>query len=127
MTLSDDLTKLAARAKGAEDRFAAAQKAAHDKVEHDVEGAAQSRSRRARTSCARPPRRTKEMSRRGGATYRRAGMNRSPRFVAMSNNGWRSPQSGSCASAWVGTEHADRRTHHRVSPARRSLDGRRSS
>ena len=42
MTLSDDLTKLAARAKEAEDRFAAAQKAAHDKVEHDVQSAGES-------------------------------------------------------------------------------------
>ena len=42
MTLSDDLTKLAARAKEAEDRFAAAQKAAHDKLEHDVQSARES-------------------------------------------------------------------------------------
>jgi hypothetical protein len=42
MTLSDDLTKLATRAKEAEDRFAAAQKAAHDKVERDVQGARES-------------------------------------------------------------------------------------
>ena len=42
MTLSDDLAKLSARAKEAEDRFAAAQKAAHDKVEHDVHTARES-------------------------------------------------------------------------------------
>ncbi|HTN81264.1 MAG TPA: hypothetical protein VMK16_16450 [Acidimicrobiales bacterium] len=42
MALSDDLAKLAARAKEAEDRFAAAQKAAHDKVEHDVQSARES-------------------------------------------------------------------------------------
>jgi len=39
MALSDDLTKLAARAKEAEERFDAAQKAAHDKVEHEVQTA----------------------------------------------------------------------------------------
>ena len=42
MALSDDLTKLAARAKEAEDRFAAAQKAAHEKVEHEVQSARES-------------------------------------------------------------------------------------
>jgi flagellar hook-length control protein FliK len=42
MTLSDDLTKLSARAKEAEERFAAAQKSEHDKVEHDVQSARES-------------------------------------------------------------------------------------
>ena len=46
MTLSDDLTKLAARAKEAEDRFAAAQKEAHAKLEHDVESARDSVQKR---------------------------------------------------------------------------------
>ena len=39
MALSDDLTKLVARAKEAEDRLAAAQMTAHDKLEHDVQSA----------------------------------------------------------------------------------------
>jgi hypothetical protein len=42
MALSDDLNKLAARAKEAEERFAAAQAAARDKVEHDVRSARES-------------------------------------------------------------------------------------
>jgi hypothetical protein len=42
MALSDELTKLAARAKEAEDRFIAAQAAARDKVEHDLESARES-------------------------------------------------------------------------------------
>ncbi|MET1155153.1 hypothetical protein [Arthrobacter sp.] len=39
MTLSDDLSKLAARAKTAEDRFAAAQQDAHAKLQQDVQSA----------------------------------------------------------------------------------------
>jgi hypothetical protein len=39
MSLSDDLAKLAARAKEAEDRFAAAQRDAHAKVKDDVKTA----------------------------------------------------------------------------------------
>ena len=39
MALSDDLAKLAARAKEAEDRFAAAQRDAHAKVQDDVKTA----------------------------------------------------------------------------------------
>ena len=39
MALSDDLAKLAARAKEAEDRFAAAQRDAHAKVKDDVKTA----------------------------------------------------------------------------------------
>ena len=46
MTLSDDLSKLSARAKEAEDRFAAAQQAAHDKVELDVKSARESLDKR---------------------------------------------------------------------------------
>jgi hypothetical protein len=42
LALSDDLTKLAGRAKEAEDRSAAAQHAAHDKVEHEVQSARES-------------------------------------------------------------------------------------
>lgn len=36
MTLSDDLNKVAARAKAAEDRFAAAQQDAHANLQQDV-------------------------------------------------------------------------------------------
>lgn len=39
MTLSDDLSKLAARAKAAENRFAAAQQDAHAKLQQDVQSA----------------------------------------------------------------------------------------
>ena len=39
MTLSDDLSKLSARAKAAEDRFAAAQRDAHAKLRQDVQSA----------------------------------------------------------------------------------------
>ena len=42
MTLSDDLSKLAARAKAAEDRFAAAQQDAHAKLQQDVQNARKS-------------------------------------------------------------------------------------
>jgi hypothetical protein len=46
MALSDDLSKLAARAKEAEERFAGAQKAAKDKVEQDVKNAHESLEKR---------------------------------------------------------------------------------
>jgi hypothetical protein len=42
MALSDDLSKLAARAKAAEDRFAAAQQDAHAKLQQDVKSAGDS-------------------------------------------------------------------------------------
>lgn len=43
MTLSDDLSKLAARAKDAENRLAAAQQDAHAKLQQDVKSARDSR------------------------------------------------------------------------------------
>ena len=46
MALSDELGKLATRAKQAEDRSAAAQKAAHDEVQHDLQSAHESLEKR---------------------------------------------------------------------------------
>ena len=77
MALSDDLTKLAARAKEAETRTAAARDEARADLERRLNRHAPRLGRRPR-SCGRGPRKASPRSRAGGLTYRSRGTRRSP-------------------------------------------------
>ena len=83
MAASDQLTKLAAQAKEAEDRVAAARGKAKADLEQDLRQPAP-RLRPRPTSCSRRRMQAKESSRSGGTTCSARGTNTSQKFVRTS-------------------------------------------
>ena len=90
MTLSDDLTKLAARAKRRRTALLPQRRPRHTPSCSMRSSARGARSNRAPNSCATPPRRTRERLPTGGRASRRAGTTRSCRSVATSRRSVRS-------------------------------------